>query len=135
MCLPYWTQNNTLYEHFQLWRAQVNHILEGPLHGVPEEQKVHYLCMCSGIEGNRYIEHFKAEGTITEENGKRLKTYWGSFDNILKTEGNPLIAVCQLKHLYQGKMSIDEFITNVTLLVDEAQYDPAHKERMPLSVV
>ena len=43
---------------------------------------------------------------------------------------NPLVAVVQHKRLFQGNIPLVNFITKFTLLVDEAQYPAAMKERV-----
>ena len=127
-----WMCDNGIYEHFLIWKAQVEHLLQGPLQELVEEQQVHYLGICSGTEGNKLIERFQAEGSIistgTDQNNNQLGTYWNYFKSALKNESNPLVAVGQFKRLFQGNMPCENFVTKVTLLVDEAQYPAAMKE-------
>ena len=129
-----WTCDNGIYKHFLIWKAQVEHLLQGPLHKLAEEQHVCYLWIWSGNEGNKLIERFKAEGPIistgTDQNGNKLDTYWNCFQSALKNQTNALVAGVQVKRLFQGNMSLENFITKVTLLVDEAQYPAAMKERV-----
>ena len=57
-----WMHDNGIYECFLIWKAQVEHLLQGPLHELAEKQQGHYLCIWSGTEGNKLLERFKAEG-------------------------------------------------------------------------
>ena len=59
-----WSCNNGIYECFLIWKAEVEHLLKGPLHELAEDQEVLYMCIWSGTEGNKLIERFKAEGSI-----------------------------------------------------------------------
>ena len=43
---------------------------------------------------------------------------------------NSLIGVIELKWLFQGSMTLEQFTTKATLLVDEARYQAGHKDRM-----
>ena len=45
---------------------------------------------------------------------------------------NYLVAAVQLKRLFQGNMLLENFLTKVTLLMDEAQYSAAMKKRVIL---
>ena len=88
-----WTCDNGIYEHFLIWKAQVEHLLQGPLHELAEEQQVHYLCIWSGTEGNKLTEKFKAEGSIIStgayQNDSKLDAYWNCSKTVLKMNGVP----------------------------------------------
>ena len=112
-----WMHDNGIYKCFLIWKAQVEHLLQGPLHELTEEQQVHYLCIWSGNEGNKLIERFKAEGSIistgADWNHNKLDTYWNHFQSALQNELKPLVAVVQLKRLFQGNMPLENFVTKV----------------------
>ena len=36
-----WMCDNGIYEHFLICKAEVEHLLQGPLHELAEEQQVH----------------------------------------------------------------------------------------------
>ena len=114
--------DNGIYEHFLIWKAQVEHLLQGPLHDLTEEQQVHYLCIWSGTEGYKLIKRFKAEGSIifaeADQNDNKLDTCWNCFQSALKNELNPLVAVVQLKRLFQGNMPLENFLTKVTFVLE-----------------
>ena len=87
------TCDKGIYEHFLIWKAQVGHLLQGPLHELVEEQQVHYLCLWNGTEGKKLIGRFKAEGSIisigVDWNDNKLDTCWNCFQSTLKNELNP----------------------------------------------
>ena len=60
---------------------------------------------------------------------KKLRTYWQLFEDYTKPRSNSLIAIIELK-LFQCSMTLEQFVTKVTLLVDEARYPARHKDRM-----
>ena len=45
-------------------------------------------------------------------------------------QGNSLIAVMERKRLFQGSVTLEQFVTKAMLLVDEARYPAIHKDRM-----
>ena len=53
---------------------------------------------------------------------RKLRTYWQPFKDYAKPRSNSLIAVVELKRLFQGSMTLEQFVTKATLLVDEARY-------------
>ena len=61
---------------------------------------------------------------------KKFRTYWQLFKDYKKPRSNSLIAVIELKWLFQGSMTLEQFVTKATLLVDEARYPVGHKDRM-----
>ena len=61
---------------------------------------------------------------------KKLKTYWQLFKDHTKPRSNSLHAVVELKRLFQGYITLEQFVTKATLLVDEAGYPAGHKNRM-----
>ena len=80
-----------------------------------------------GEEGSKFVSQWTAEGKITDDeeeatSKKKLRTYWQLFEDYTKPRLNSLIAVVELKRLFQGSMTLEQFVTNATLLVDEAGY-------------
>ena len=115
-------------------------ILSGPLHGIPEENQVYYLRYWMGEEGSKLLSQWTVEGKITDDDEevtskKKLKTYWQLFEDYAKPRSNHLIAVVGLKRLFQGPMSLEQFVTKATSLVDEAGYPARHKDRMVLETL
>ena len=88
-----------------------------------------------GEEGSKLISQWTAEGKITDDDAevtskKKHKPYWQLFKDYAKPRSNSLIAVVELKRLFQGSMTLEQFVTKATLLVDAAGYPARHKDRM-----
>ena len=85
-----------------------------------------------GEEGSKLISQWTAEGKITDDDEeetckKKLKTYWQLF----KDQGQIVsFQLWNLKRLFQGSMTLEQFVTKATLLVDETRYPTRHKDRM-----
>ena len=130
-----WTLDNGLYQRFKVFKEMCIDILSGPLHATPEENQVHYLHYMTGEEGSKLISQWTAEGKITDDDTeatskKKLRTYWKLFKDYTKPRSNSLIVVIELKQLFQGSMTQEQFVTKATLLVDETRYPARHKDRM-----
>ena len=54
----------------------------------------------------------------------------GNSEDYAKLRSNSRIAVVELKRLFWGSMTLEQFVTKATLLVDEAGYPARHKDRM-----
>ena len=130
-----WTLDKGLYQRFKVFKERCIDILSGPLHATPEENQVHYLHYLTEEEGSKLISQWTAEGKLTDygteaTSKKKLRTYWQLFEDYTKPRLNSLIAVIELKWLFQGSMTLEQFITKATLLVDEAGYPAGLKDRM-----
>ena len=130
-----WTLDNGSYKRFKMFKEWCIDILSGPLHAIPEENQVYYLRYWTGEEGSKLISQLTAEGKITFDDDevtskKKLRTYWQLFEDYAKLRSNSLIAVVELKRLFQGSMLLEQFVTKATLLVDEAGYPARQKDRM-----
>ena len=130
-----WTLDNGLYQRFKVFKERCIDILSGSLHTTPEENQVHYLHYWTGEECSKLISHWTAEGKITDDgteatSKKKLTTYWQLFEDYTKPRFKSLIAVVELKRLFQDSMTLEQFVTKATLLVDEARYPAGHKDRM-----
>ena len=59
-----------------------------------------------------------------------MKTYWDRFDEYVHPQTNKLIAVVELKWLFQGTMSLEDFHTKAIRLVTQASYEGDAKDRV-----
>ena len=130
-----WTLDNGLYQRFKVFKERCMDILSGPLHSIPEENQVYYLRYWMGEGGSNLISQWTAEGKITDDDEevtskKELRTYWQLFKDYAKPRSNSLIVVVELKRLFQGSISLEQFVTKATLLMDEVGYPARHKDRM-----
>ena len=59
-----------------------------------------------------------------------LQTYWERFDKYVHPQTNKLIAVVELKWLFQGTMSLEDFHTKAMRLVTKAGYEGDAKDQV-----
>ena len=71
-----------------------------------------------------------AEGKINDGNKEQLNTYWTPFENYIHPQTNQLIAVVELKQLFQGSLSLEDFHTKALRLVQQAGYEGDAKDRV-----
>ena len=64
------------------------------------------------------------------DNKEVMKTYWDRFDKYVHSQTNKLIAVVELKWLFQGTMSLEDFHTKAMRLVTQAGYEGDAKEQV-----
>ena len=129
-----WTLDNGLYQRFKVFKERCIDIHSGPLHAIPEENKVYYLRYWMGEEGSKLISQWTAEGKITndeeEVTSKRNLNFIGNSSKTILNQGQIVLLQLQnLKRLCQGPMTLEQFVTKATPLVDEARY-PARHDRM-----
>ena len=131
-----WALDNGLYQRFKVFKERCIDILSGPLHATPEENQVHYLHYWTGERRFKTsfpngLQKVKSSDNGTEAmSGKKLRTYWYLFEDYTKQRSNSLIALIELKWLFQGSMTLEQFVTKATLLVDKAGYPAGNKDRM-----
>ena len=102
-----WTLDNRPYQRFKVFKDWCIDILSGPLHAMPEENKVYYLRYWMGEEGSKLISQWTAATSK-----KKLRTYWQLFKDYTKQRSNSLIAVVEL---FWGSMTLEQFVTKATL--------------------
>ena len=127
--------NNGLYQRFKVFKERCIDILSGPLHATPKENQVYFLRYWMGEEGFKLISQWTAVGKITDDDReatskKKLRTYCQLFKNYSKPRSNSLIAGVELKRLFQGSMTLQQFISKATLLEDETRNPARQKDRM-----
>ena len=59
-----------------------------------------------------------------------MQTYWGKFDKYVHPQTNKLIAVVELKQLFQGTMGLEDFHTKAMKLVTQAGYEGDAKDQV-----
>ena len=59
-----------------------------------------------------------------------VETYWDKFDEYVHPQTNKLIAVVELKWLFQGTMSLEDFHTKAMRLVIQAGYEGDAKDQV-----
>ena len=88
-----------------------------------------------GEEGSKLISQWTAKGKITDDDEeatskKKLRTYWQLFKDYTTPRSNSLIAVVELKRLFQVSITLEQFVTKAALFVGEARYPAIQKDRM-----
>ena len=84
---------------------------KGPLNAVTEAVKCNYIIYWSGDHGMDLVDKWTTEGKINDGNKEVVQTYWDRFDKYVHPQTNKLIAVVELKQLFQGTMSLEDFHT------------------------
>ena len=105
-------------------------LFQGPLSGVHEGVKCNYVIYWSGDHGMDLVDKWTTEGAITDGNKNTLKTYWDKFDGYVHPQTNKLLAVVELKQLFQGTMSLEDFQTKAIRLVTQAGYEGDAKDKI-----
>ena len=105
-------------------------LFKGPLSDVNDGVKCNYVIYWSGDHGMDLIDKWTSERAINDGNKNNFKTYWDKFDEYIHPKTNKLIAVVELKQLFQGTMSLEDFHTKATRLVTQAGYTDDAKDRV-----
>ena len=117
-----WTDDNGLLEHFRKWKKKVEILFQGPLNTANDAVKCHYIIYWSGENGMELVDKWETEGKITEANCNQINRYFKLFEEHISPKYNALIMIVELKRLFQGSMSLEDFHTKVLRLVKEAKY-------------
>ena len=97
-------------------------LFKGPLNGVMEGVKCNYMVYCSGDHGMDLVDKWTIEAKIHDGNKDTLNTYWTLFEGYIHPQTNQLISVVELKRLFQGTLSLEDFHTKALRLVTQAGY-------------
>ena len=97
-------------------------LFKGPLNGVTEAVKCNYVIYWSGDHGMDLVDKWTTEAKIHNGNKETLNTYWTQFEEYIYPQTNQLIAVVELKQLFQGTLSLEDFYTRALRLVTQAGY-------------
>ena len=70
------------------------------------------------------VDKWETEGKITDTNCKPqpINRYFTLFEEHISPKSNALIMIVELKRLFQGSMSLEDFHTKALRLVKEAEY-------------
>ena len=68
------------------------------------------------------VDKWKTEGKITEANRNNIDHNFELFEEHISPKSNALIMIVELKRLFQGSMSLEDFHTKALRLVKEAEY-------------
>ena len=105
-------------------------LFKGPLNVVIEAIKCNYVVYWSGDHGMDLVDKWTTEGKINDGNKETLATYWTHFEEYIHPKTNKLIAVVELKRLFQGNLSLEDFHTKALRLVTQAGYEGDAKDKV-----
>ena len=117
-----WTDDNGLMEHFRKWKKKVEILFRGPLTNANDPVKCNYIIYWSGEIGMELVDKWEIKGKIVDGNRNNINGYFKLFEEHIAPKSNALIAVVELKRLFQGSMSLEDFHTKAVRLVKEAEY-------------
>ena len=117
-----WTDDNGLLECFRKWKKKVEILFRGPLNTANDAVKCNYIIYWSGDNGMELVDKWKTEGKITDANCNQIDRYFTLFEEHISPKSNALIAIVELKRVFQGSMSLEDFHTKALRLVKEAEY-------------
>ena len=110
-------------------RNEWKYYRKGPLNEATETVKCNYMIYWSGDHGMDLVDKWTTKGKINDGNKNQLATYWKQFEYI-HPQTNQLIAVVELKWLFQGTLSLEDFHTRALRLVTQAGYDGNAKDQV-----
>ena len=109
-------------DSFRKWKKKVEILFKGPLANGNDPVKCNYIIYWSGDVGMEIVDKWEIKGKIVDGNRKNINRYFKLFEEHIAPKSNALIAVVELKRLFQGSMSLEDFNTKALRLVKEAEY-------------
>ena len=125
-----WTNDSGLDECYRKWKERVEVLFKGPLSTLNDAVKCNYIIYWSGDHGMDLVDKLTNENKITDANKDTIQTYWDQFEEYIHPQTNKLLAVVELKHLFQGSISLQDFHTKALRLVTQAGYEGATKDQV-----
>ena len=68
------------------------------------------------------VDKWETEGKITNANQDNINRYFTLFEEHISPKSNALIMIVELKRLFQGSMSLEDFHTKALRLIKETEY-------------
>ena len=68
------------------------------------------------------VDKWETEGKLTDVNRNNINRYFELFEEHISPKSNALTAIVELKRLFQGTLSLEDFHTKALRLVKEAKY-------------
>ena len=116
-----WTDDNGLLECFRKWKKKVKILFQGPLNAAGDGIKCNYIIYWSG-ETRMELDKWETEGKITKANRNNTARYFELFEEHILPKSNALIMIVDIKRMFQGSMSLEDFHTKALRLVKEGEY-------------
>ena len=107
------------------WKAFQQHCeftFGGPLKGKSEEQKCNYLMIWVGDKGREVYNTW----TLTNDEAKKLSTYYERFEAHVKPKSNKIFARYKFHNIVQQeKESFEQFLTRLKIQAKDCSYNDA----------
>ena len=102
-----------------LWEMEkkVKILFRGSLNTANDAVKCNYIIYWSGEPGMELVDKWETEGKITDANCNQINRYFTLFEEHISPKSNALITIVELKRLFQGSMSLEDFHTKVLRVV------------------
>ena len=68
------------------------------------------------------VDKWEVEGKIDDTNRDTVARYFTLFEEHISPKSNTLIVIVELKRLFQGSMTLEDFHTKALHLVKETEY-------------
>ena len=105
-----WTDDNGLLDHFRKWKKNVEIFFRGPLSTASGDGvKCNYIIYWSGETGMELVNKWQTEGKIIDANRNTIARYFELFEEHISPKLNALIAIVELKRVFKGSMSLEDF--------------------------
>ena len=135
-----WTMDNKIYDHYLIWKSDVELIFSSALIDSSALQKSSYLRLWMGKEARPLIQKWistnrldlstedeaakKKPNTANLSNGFIIQTYWDLLEEELKPKGNKLLSILELlsDRSKQGSKPLNEWLSYVFNLVETCKY-------------
>ena len=116
-----WTDDNGLMGCFRKWK-KVEILFKCQLSNANDPVKCNYIIHWSGEIGMELVDKWEIEGKIHDANRNNINRYFKLFEEHIAPKSNALIVIVELKRLFHGSMSLEDFHTKALRLVKEAEY-------------
>ena len=101
---------------------KVEILFQGPLNAANDGVKCNYIIYWSRETGMELVDKRETEGNITNAYWNQVDRYFTLYEEHILPKSNALITIVELKRLFQGSMSLEEFHTKALRLVKEGEY-------------
>jgi len=116
-----WDSTN-LPEPWKKFRQHVDLIFGGPLADKEEHIHCKYILLWIGDKGR---DVFNTWQNISEDDGKKLKTYYDRFQGYVQPKLNPVFARYKFNNVVQKSDTTEQCVTSLKLHVKDCNYtDP-----------
>ena len=119
-----WDAEN-LIEGWKRFRQHVELMFSGPLAAKKEEEKCSYLLIWCGEKGRDIANTWS---DVTDDDKKKLKTYFERFANHVEPKCNPVFSRYKFHKRVQAESeTVEQFVTDLKLLVRDCSFKEPDK--------